>query len=905
MEFFQNFVKCGLIVSIFGVLVSCGGGGGGSSGNSLGNTRPTMQVTVQSSYNAGVEVIPVSATGIVEIALDVFTMPVAQAMAVGKIFIYDGIAYKVSAINPATDGANRNQINTTQPTPEEVFSTLKIQGRVPLDASTTASPNALAARASALAVGVERLSPASSPPTTSKTWTRLKDWLKKEGFNDADCSAVTAASESVPLGTTSLQLGVKSALTCVVTGNGLGGSTVITSTTTVEALGHIDIDYDIKNSGKAKFDVHLEVSPDTSVTFAQAWGKDWRKNLHTFYIPIPDPVTGGTLFQMIVPIDFIAGYQADIAGTVKFGLSAYVDASYTYEKALPYAQHTKTLTGGLRSTSSIKGDAGITGYVGISPGVGLAALGIKLASVNLDGKILAEGNATSESSSGCANFSIKLGLGLTAVDLFGTDHSIASWVSPNPLWPNSGQICAATPIAIVTTGSQTIGDTLIIPISPLRGRAVTASSSKTFGFGVAGITWNRISGDMLLNFGSPTTADTQINASNTLGAQATLRLDVINLANRTGSKIFTVKRNQRPIALGTAKVANNVLTLDASASTDPDGKVSVYEWTLSDGRVIASVNPISTFSATGWTRPVVVTLKVTDDLGDSNITAVQISESNTPPTAAITPLTGNLYAGAAIAFSGAGSTDTEGSIVTYAWDFGDGTTALGVNSTHKYSVAGTYTVTLVVTDNSGAKSSAKQVVNIANDPNSTQTRLVDDFNGTILDSTKWTLTAGTAVMGDNGVTLECFGTIDTKDKVIFSGNKIVLETAFTGIGNPASQWRPYSTAFYLIDIATGSRISFGDTNYFHGSGFYFEGTDFFQIWQTFVSSATRERKEYRMTLDGNAVILARGDTLDSLDESRTFILPNSINGRSFYLLIGSGGPDYCNSHIDWVRVSTK
>jgi PKD repeat protein len=68
------------------------------------------------------------------------------------------------------------------------------------------------------------------------------------------------------------------------------------------------------------------------------------------------------------------------------------------------------------------------------------------------------------------------------------------------------------------------------------------------------------------------------------------------------------------------------------------------------------------------------------------------------------------------ALSGAGSSDSDGAIQRYLWDFGDGTTYDGVSSpstSHTYAAAGSYTVTLTVTDDRGATASTTRAVSVA------------------------------------------------------------------------------------------------------------------------------------------------------------------------------------------------
>ncbi|TQV87605.1 collagenase [Aliikangiella coralliicola] len=71
---------------------------------------------------------------------------------------------------------------------------------------------------------------------------------------------------------------------------------------------------------------------------------------------------------------------------------------------------------------------------------------------------------------------------------------------------------------------------------------------------------------------------------------------------------------------------------------------------------------------------------------------------------------------ASVSFSSNGSSDSDGSIASYLWDFGDGSSSTDANPSHTYTSANTYTVTLTVTDNLGKKST----------PSSTTATITDD-----------------------------------------------------------------------------------------------------------------------------------------------------------------------------------
>ncbi len=171
-----------------------------------------------------------------------------------------------------------------------------------------------------------------------------------------------------------------------------------------------------------------------------------------------------------------------------------------------------------------------------------------------------------------------------------------------------------------------------------------------------------------------------------------------------GAYEFNPSANRWPFAdAGPDRVVESGVSaaFSASGSSDPDGTIVSYVWDFGDGSPTASgVNVSHTFSG-GTDR--VVTLTVTDDAGAIDIDRVNV-EVNLAPVAEAGP---DRFAdpGESVTFSGAGSSDADGSITSYVWNFGDGSQATGVTVTHQYAQGGNYTVTLTVTDDDGSSHS--------------------------------------------------------------------------------------------------------------------------------------------------------------------------------------------------------
>ncbi len=209
-------------------------------------------------------------------------------------------------------------------------------------------------------------------------------------------------------------------------------------------------------------------------------------------------------------------------------------------------------------------------------------------------------------------------------------------------------------------------------------------------------------------------------------AERTLTINPLGSSQENQKPTATIIK-PNPTTATTATVGESIYF--HGIGTDSDGTIVEYSWRSSKDGVF---NENSTFTKSDLSVGThAIYFKVKDNQGEwsSEDTAILIintssSPSNEPPTPdAGGPYTE--YVNASISFDASNSSDPDGDdIVSYEWDFGDGTNGNGVYVEHTYSSIGNYTVTLTITDSQDKTSTISTYANI-----SIQTPDQNDDNG--------------------------------------------------------------------------------------------------------------------------------------------------------------------------------
>jgi len=214
------------------------------------------------------------------------------------------------------------------------------------------------------------------------------------------------------------------------------------------------------------------------------------------------------------------------------------------------------------------------------------------------------------------------------------------------------------------------------------------------------------------------------------------------------------------------------ITLDGSASSDSDGTITDYTW-YENGVAKGSAPTLNLSELTAGTHT--FTLNVTDNDGDSSSDTV-IVKVNTPPVADAGP-DQNITLGDMLTLDGRASTDDYNSI-TYTWT--ESTIPLRIDGflvATNVDRAGTYTITLTVTDDNGLKDTDTLTVRVNTPPE------VKDMNLTILKDTSINFELN--VTDDDGDTIVSFPINTSPSHGILSGSDTNItytpDANYTGI----------------------------------------------------------------------------------------------------------------------------
>jgi PKD repeat protein len=210
--------------------------------------------------------------------------------------------------------------------------------------------------------------------------------------------------------------------------------------------------------------------------------------------------------------------------------------------------------------------------------------------------------------------------------------------------------------------------------------------------------------------------------------------------------VFGNASNEPPIAYADPKYQIVSVGEDAwfngGYSYDPDGWIVSYDWDFGDGNFGSGINTTHQYTTPGT---YLVILTVTDNDGayssDNCTVEVRGTPGNGAPVADADPDFQVVEVGEEAFFTGMNSYDSDGFIVDYSWDFGDGNFGNGMNVSNIYTIPGNYTVTLYVTDDDNATDSDTCTVVVELSLPAPPTGLDAELVGDSLSDVKLTWTA--------------------------------------------------------------------------------------------------------------------------------------------------------------------
>jgi uncharacterized delta-60 repeat protein len=193
----------------------------------------------------------------------------------------------------------------------------------------------------------------------------------------------------------------------------------------------------------------------------------------------------------------------------------------------------------------------------------------------------------------------------------------------------------------------------------------------------------------------------------------------------------TIKYGEDPIA-NFSYLPTSPTTLDTiqfiDESIDPAGIIVDWQWDFDDGSTSNEQNPNHQFSDDGIYS---VSLTITDDDGAQDTVTKDVEVLNIPPSSDFSYQLVDSFL-KIVQFNDT-SSDSDGNVVTWLWDFGDGNISNVQNPLYQYKNNGTYLVTLTVTDDDGDSDITSQLILVAPIPSKVTGLTVNDAKDGKLD----------------------------------------------------------------------------------------------------------------------------------------------------------------------------
>lgn len=279
------------------------------------------------------------------------------------------------------------------------------------------------------------------------------------------------------------------------------------------------------------------------------------------------------------------------------------------------------------------------------------------------------------------------------------------------------------PMGIVLPPADTpVAEFVFSPASPTEGQVVQFDASRSKDGPDAPEGQNQTITSYQWDFGDGQTGSGK-TASHTYYRPGSFTV-TLTVANARGlssqrTQFVTVGVGQNPVASFTFSPTNpealQSVFFNASASQAAPGRHLVsYDWTFGNGSFGTGVTTTHRYAVKGTYT---VTLTVTDDIGRTGTTSQSISlGDDLAPTAdfVFSPTNPTISAGTnRVNFDGSFSRPPDGRTITaWEWNFGTGALGTGERTSYLYTTAGTYTVVLSVTDNTGQKRSVSKTVTV-------------------------------------------------------------------------------------------------------------------------------------------------------------------------------------------------